>query len=219
MDVETLTARVSGIIQDTSFDSDDILGYFNKGLREIAGKVQVPDLIVVDTVETVLAQPWVTLPTEYMWALFHCASVTHDRIITSVYKKDSYRELLRLYPLLDDVGNVEYIGVRGSRLYYQPIPGTVETLSIQFHGKPTELADDDDEPDFLPYHLHEELMVNFAAKEIYGLIEDGIEGKKINYNKHNGAYLKALAEFSMFVGEDGQPYNMPDEDFESWIDV
>ena len=219
MDVETLTARVVRIVQDASFDSDDILDYFNKGLREIAGKIQIPDLIVVDTIDTVLAQPWVALPDEYMWALFHCASVTNDRIVTSVYKKDSYRELLRLYPLLDDVGNVEHIGVRGTRLYYQPIPGTAETLSIQFHGKPTELVLDADEPDCLPYHLHEKLLVSFAAKEIYDLIEDGIEGPKVNYNKHNGAYNKALAELSLFVGEDGQPYNMPDEDFESWVDI
>ena len=218
MNVETLTARVTRIIQDISFTDSDILDYFNKGLGMIAGRVKLPDLIVVDTVSTVLAQPWVALPAEYMWALFHCASITHDRIITSVYNKDSYRELLRLYPLLDDVGNVAHIGVRGTRLYYQPIPATIETLSIQFHGKPTVLVLPADEPECLSYHLHEDLLVNFVAKEIYDLIEDGIESKKINYNKYNNAFNKALGELALFVGEDGQAYNMPDEDFGSQTD-
>ena len=218
MNVEDLTARVTRIIQDKSFTDDDILDYFNKGLGKIAGIVKIPDLIVADTVDTVLSQPWVALPNEYMWALFHCASVTHDRTITSVYNKDSYRELLRLYPLLDDVGDVSYIGVRGTRLYYQPIPATIETLSIQFHGKPSNMTLPTDEPDCLPYHLHEDLLVNFAAKEIYNLIEDGIEDKKLNYNTYNNAFNKTLEELALFVGTDGQAYNIPDEDFGSSVD-
>jgi len=74
------------------------------------------------------------------------------------------------------------------------------------------------EPTCLPHHLHEDLLVSFAAKEIYDLIEDGVEDKKINYTKYNNAFNKALMELALFVGEDGQAYNMPDEDFESQTD-
>jgi hypothetical protein len=42
------------------------------------------------------------------------------------------------------------------------------------------LVDDTDTPDFIPEFLHREAIVNKAAEVAYNIIEDGIEGDKVN---------------------------------------
>ena len=81
------------------------------------------------------------------------------------------------------------------------------------------LAEGSDEPDCLPVHLQEALLVSFAAWKIFSLIEDGIEGPKVNTDRYDRDFHLALADLKVFLGdEDGEPVFVSDdiEDIEIW---
>ena len=77
------------------------------------------------------------MPSDYGRNLFFLVSSTNE-IEIELY--NSYAELLRIYPNLDDTNRVVGAAVRGNRLYYQGYPGTAETLVGYYHRTPYDMA-------------------------------------------------------------------------------
>ena len=141
---------VKEICQDTTFTSTRILSYLNQGTRQIAGgmllqypdRTQVmssplPDLVTNSSLTTSTTLPYISMPTDFGRNLFFLVSSTSE-IEIEVY--DSYTELLRMYPELDDTNRVIAAVVRGSRLYYQGYPSTAETLIAYYNRNPYDMA-------------------------------------------------------------------------------
>ena len=81
---------------------------------------------------------------------------------------------------LDLAGRVIGVAVYGSRLYFQRIPSTIETLRISFYEQPTAMTLTTSTPDCLPDHLATQLLLSYSCWKIEAQIEDGIDGHKIN---------------------------------------
>ena len=149
--------------------------------------------------EVTIKSPCVALPSDYGRRLFYVSSGSQDKRI-KIY--DSFHRLLRKYPLLDEDGDVSFVAVKGNFLYYQPIPGSAEALTLHYYRTPTEMSDDENTPDGIPSHLHERLLVNYAAKEILEMVETATKGKTLRSVKFEEKFKAAMTDLVAFIGPD-----------------
>lgn len=222
-----LIYRVSLIVQDSSFGDLAIKSFLNEGVQKIAGGVLLPDgrttpplpeLKSSAQVETSTSAAYIPLPSEsgntYHRGLFFVSSEDNDREVKIF---DSWIKFLTRYRFIDSAveniaGDVMSCCVRGSRLYYQRVPSTAETLNLHFYRRPVDMSAMNDQPDGIPLHLHYDLLASYAARELYDLIEDGVDGKKTNTNRHENRFTAACYELLRFVGpEDGRALTFEDE--------
>jgi len=215
-----LVEFVSDIIQDSSYSDATILKYLNRGIRQIAGGVfltypdrtqvfssALPNLLTSDTVSTD-ANPYVSLPTDFGRGLVAVASASADTLVTI---SESFAEFLDYYPTLDLSANVTMVAVRGTRLYYQGIPSASDTLTLHYYSTPTDLSLDADTPSCLPSHLHEELLVNYAAMKIYDQLEDGIDGAKVNTESYARRFNQAMLDLEASIEDAPRPVTFASE--------
>jgi hypothetical protein len=204
-----LVDYVADAIQDPSYLDATILKYINRGLKQIAGglfitypdRTQVfssplPNLLTSSTVATSTTLPYVSLPDDFGRNLIAVISAA-----TGIYVciEDSYAAFLSMYPSLNQSSSVTSVAVRGSRLYYQGIPTVSDTLTLHYYSVPDELEGASDVPDCLPSHLQEELLVNYAAMKIFDLIEDGIDGAKVNTQSYTAKFMSAMLNLEMSI--------------------
>jgi len=218
----SLISQVQEIIDDESFSPTQILGYLNRGVREIAGGVllprglwtpPLPDLRTSASVDTSTTYPYVALPTTagnaYHKKLFFCTS--EDQAL-EIKIFASWVKFLKRWPYLDDTGSVRGVCVRGASLYYQGKPSTAESLTLHYFRKPVDMTEMDDEPDGIPYHLQDKLLTSFAAKEIFALIEDDDSGRRPNAAHYSSKFMESAYELWLEIGnEDGQPVYFDNE--------
>ena len=199
MRLSDLIDEVISIVTDPSLSEPRITNLINEGYERIAARVTdpLPDLEKVDTVRTDTSLAYVSLPPDYHRNL----EVVYDQSQRQNLRVLKSFQLLSVeYPGLDQTGNIDCVAVMAnSRLYYQGIPATAHTLTLQYFKKPTEMVRDSQEPIALPSGLHYRLLVNYACKEIFSKIEDGMEGQKINTNYHSTEYEKAFIELENIV--------------------
>ena len=202
MDVGALITRVARVVQDASFDNDDILSYINEGLAAVAGEVPLPSLETQDTVATVVDQEWTELPEDFQ---------THLRFVYSQTRREKLTILSNLVRLREETvwpegGLVQRVAVSGGKLFYSPVPAESENLDLIYHSRPTPYEGDDAETDYIPAHIGPRILLAYACKEIYDLIEDGVDGAKINVQRWEQKYQEQLQELIMFLGP---LYNRP----------
>jgi hypothetical protein len=118
-----------------------------------------------------------------------------------VHIVDALTTFISKFQLLDEAPPVTHICIQGGELYYQGIPneGTSETLRFFYLRKPDVLEEDEDEPTCIPVFLHEDLIVNYVCAACFNLIEEGIDGAKINFNKYMTLYQEAQVKLQQFL--------------------
>jgi len=212
----TLSDDVLDIVDDPSYSYDDVLTLFNDCLVELAGELLLPELDTWVDIATDPNTDHVRLPVNYMKNLRYAHTTTYNRKL-KVY--GGLGQLYRLFSTLDQTGRVLGVCAQGRDLYYQRVPSSAETIRINYYRFPGRLETRFDKPDCLPYHLVKPLLLNYASKELFNLIEDGIEGAKINTEKHTKLYEIAKAKLLMFVGpEERDPIAIEDEiDWEAYL--
>lgn len=185
-----LIQRVEEIIQ-RSYDGS-IEAKINEGFDICASEVLLPALESEGTIDTD-ATGITALPDSWSYdrGLYSC-SYGDGNVVNVV---DSVSLLEKEYPgfrteLL--TGDVKICTVRAKKLVYYPIPSTTTTLTCGFYKEHTELNNLTDTPDELPKHLHYKLLCSFAAKEIFDIIEDGIDGSKVNTAIYSNKFKAAL---------------------------
>ena len=204
---QQLIESVQRKVRDASYGPDEILALLNRGLNEVAGwKNTRPEFglhgeILLPFLETVAA--WSTqedlanvdLPANYIKNMYMVNQPSNVPI--SIWS--SMRELLREWGgvLTNEGVNVEDVALMGDQLYYQPIPTEALTLLVYYYRKPSLLTLEDpngvtNTPYCLPEELQEDLLVNYAAMEIYDEIEDGLDGQKTQTANYAGRYQRAL---------------------------
>jgi hypothetical protein len=208
---------VAEIIQDPSFTDEDIGKHINHGCRRVCsgillpGKYAVspplPDLFTTDSIETAPAAGVVNLPDDYDRDL----AMVIDGDENSIPIEKSLRGFLQKNPIVKD-GDIHSCLAVGKRFMYRDIPTTAESLFIHYYRKPVDMEGEDDIPDGIPDSLQHNLLVPFAAKEIFKLLEDGISGPAVNTDKWTGLFHEAVYELGVFIGEDGEAYNMEGAD-------
>lgn len=205
MAIETATeinAEVETIIQDNSLGLSDTISYINKGLKEISGLILLPKLLETEnTVDTVISTAYASLPDDFQRNLHYCYSNTNN---TKIKVYGSLELLYSDFSRLDVGGRAVGVARRGDRLYYQRIPSSAETLRVHYYKYPTILTDGGNSPDCLPEFLVRPLMVNYVAKEIWKLKEDGEDGQMPNTKYYKDEFAGAMAELNKYVGPEGR---------------
>ena len=206
---QQLCDKVLRKIDDGSYSWQEVVDEFNRCLEHIAGKFDLYDLEHTQDVATDAGINRIAMPANYMKKLMMCRSITHNRPIAI---KNTVTNLFRAYSVLDQSGSVREVAVKGRELYYQRVPGSAETLRLVFYRYPTRLYKREDKPSCLPPHLIEPLLVNYACKEIFSEIEDGIEGSQVNTDRYTKKFVEAELELQTFLGpERREPVEFPEE--------
>lgn len=212
MDVTALTAAVTEILQDPSFTDPAILGHINQACLEIAGDFLLPDLIkegevVFDPTSKLRSCMVVAMPADFQHDIFDIWNATADK---SVDLRMTVNGLVKFYEgQLATTGDVRDVAVEGTRLFGLRVPAANQTVKFMYYSQPTALVNPTDEPDFIPPHLHEPLIVNHVLKRCYKTIEDGVEGQKVNTNYYDGALSIALARLEYIYPRNEQPKSRP----------
>ena len=149
--VKDVVQEIGEEIRDKSFGALRILRLVNRAQHYFAmghfpqlpgvAEISLPTLETTGTVTTVASTAFAALPTNFMKDLHSCYSSKGDRecgIFDSL-------ELLKAVtePNLDQAGTVHAVARVGSNLYYQGISATVDTLTIGYFRKPTDLEAND----------------------------------------------------------------------------
>ncbi len=190
---EQLIERVVKTVQDPSIDTDDILELLNEGLMIIASRVLLPDLETADTVDTVVDEIEVPLPSDYHRGLYDCQE---QDPYNPVVVLNSKRQMLATYGKLNYTGTVKHVCRVGFDLLYQPMPDEVRTLTISYYRMPTQLTESET-PEGLPVQFHRALF-HYATFQLFDDIEDGMEGQKVNTARHEGKFEALVAEIELF---------------------
>lgn len=214
--VTELISEVRDCALGASYDDQVYLKYLNRGQDRISGMVLLPDLGTSKEIETDPELPYVTLPTDFQRELQTIRSA-NSKAPVKIYR--SWMEFMKKYPDLDWTGAaVEVASVRARRLYYQPLVLATDTLTIYYYRLPTPMVALDDpgpldqtSPDGLPSHLADDLLVNFAAVEVWKLIEQD-DMQQSNVAKYAQRFNSAMADLLQFVSPpDGEPDYIRDE--------
>lgn len=202
-----LTEIVATIVQDTSLESL-IPTFLNQGQLEIAGGMDsafgdfltppLPKLLTIDTVDTVTDAAYVAMPTTFQRDLVFAAGEDNVEIDIG----NSWIEFMGSNPLLDRDGRIYEVIEQGDKLYYQSIPTASEEVTIHFYRLPVDMSADGDLPDGIPLKLQIPLLTNYACKELFNYIEDGIEDPQTNTKKHEALFARALKALEMSIPAD-----------------
>lgn len=207
-----LEKKVLDIVQDTAF-TGGVMPFINRGINYLAGSNNLAALDASDTVECTAAASSVDLPTNFMHGLY----LVDDgfRRIGDPNYYNEYARFRRYNQILGTPGVIFDVAVQGNtRLHY--VNSEDKTLNIRFFEKPTLLAHPGDAPTCLPEHLHEPLLVNFAAREIFNLIEDGVEDPKTNTKIYASLFSSYLQDLGMYTVDTDSPAYVQDEVTRIW---
>ena len=197
MRLSTLVERVEKVARLHSFIATGVKGYLNEAVLDAASQVLLPDLQSSENVRTHTNSYKVDMPDEYHRNLYFVSSDATDLEIKIFRTKTA---LLRDHPRLETTGDVEAVCVSEKALHYNPIPSTADTLTLHYYRQPVEMTADTDEPDGIPAHLQDKLLVNYALAKVFEPFEDNPLAAKLK-SKHEGAYYSALVDTKTFVGD------------------
>jgi len=197
MNTNEIIEKVVDAIEDDSFSPERILGFVNKGMGRVAAALPLPDLVGPHILEAESGGEFIALPEDYHSNLFWARNLTTDAHVEVVRPLTNF---LRRFPSVIHE-SVRWVCPHGSKLYFA---GSVFNTSPQqirvfYSSRPEELFLGDDIP-YIDPSFHEDLLVNFATAECYNLIETGIEGVKVNFNKFMGLYTLAIEDYKGMLG-------------------
>lgn len=193
-----LVDEVVDIVQDPKIGDARTKNLLNEGYLDSLYRTTepLPALETTGEARTTLDQAFTALPDDYLRNLEIVYCSTQDQRLTIL----GSLQLLKIkYPGLAKTGNIEHVAVSNRLLYYQGIPSTRRTLSLNYFCKPTLMSNERDEPTMLPENLHRRLLVNYACKELFSRIEDGMDGRKNNTAYHAAEYNKAFADLELWI--------------------
>jgi hypothetical protein len=207
--------RVSGIVQDPFYTGPMILDLLNEAQLSVAGGgdrphhlpllAPLPELSSSGTVTLAVDTQSVALPVTYHRNLFFVTDSSGYKLTLM----NSHTEFLTKYPKLEAGETRNYI-VKGLSLYYAP--AKAQDITVNFYRLPVDMTDDGtSEPDGVPVHLQERLLVSHVLYSIFAEIEDGMQGRKSNTDYWYSRHQAALTDLERMIGpEDREPMNISD---------
>ena len=180
MNLEQIIDEVRLIVQDESFfeDEEKIVARVNDAVLWACSQpyIEIPALKSLGSFTTVLGQANAVI--DGLSPTFGGNILRVGKPGTKLYK--SIEDLYDAYYPLDKVGPVEAVTVMGHVAWYQGIPEVAETVLLVLQADPEKLVDDEDVPTAIPEFLHMDLVVHGTVCRIYEMIEDGVDGEKVN---------------------------------------
>lgn len=196
MILDDIILSVTDKVQDDSFTEDAILNLINECRAYVAAEVDLPALQKSAALTTLATESSVALPANYLRNIYWVGSVGQKKRI-GTRPGDYYNMLtfLESYPVV--AGQIERVCVEGDTLLYNGMAD--DSLIIKYYAMPPAITDTMEEPSEIPAHMHRPLLVSYCCKEIFNEIEDGIEGQKVNTDKWEIEFAKAMMSLKTFV--------------------
>ena len=200
MTLEELTTEFTLIVQDDTF-SDSAVNYINEAFLQAAGQINLPDLKRVAVASTTVSQNFTSLAG--IGANFNgrLTKVNSETIAVFNSLEDMMDDITFCGKFLQDVGAVERIALEGRTLWYHPIPTVAENIQVVLYGNPVALVDDSDVPSEFIEYTHRNIGVHGAAMIAFSIIEDGIEGDKVNTAVHKIFFDDGVQKLREWVGK------------------
>ena len=201
MEVDAIVTEVEAIVQDTTYDATWIINKFNEALLLVATMCRIPGLQTPATVSAPIAATSVPMPKTFLHDLYLVTTPTYPE---GLLIAPNLKELIANSASIvnsdseEETGPVAMVALDGKTLNIRPIPEVAEDLTLYFYKLPTELAAGDSFPDYIPAILQKEIFQNYALKEAYLQIEDGIDGNSPNTQKYGGMAAVAMASLVAF---------------------
>jgi hypothetical protein len=172
-------------IKDASLQSK-IPGALNDAYKAAVNDVHIPDLKLFTTVDTVVGKSYLSLPDGVIGRLLYIGNAfgkfpLADRGLTELLEDD---------PGLLTLGSVWKVAQEGKQIWYISQPETAEVLYVLLYKEPPELVADGSTPSYLPSLLHRPLLVYKATSILFNIIEEGVEGEKVNTAAYENLYQK-----------------------------
>lgn len=194
-----MVLEVQNIIQDSTFDTS-IEGYINEAFLQASGRVNIPDLKRVGLAETVEGQMFTPL-----YGIDGGFSGRLSKVLdTSISRFNSIEDLLDTVMTesrdITEVGPVEYVALEGRTLWYFPTPEVAQTIQCILFNNPTVMEFEDESPNEFPEICHRNIGIHGACFLAFQIIEDGIDGDKVNTNHHFTMYEKGIVQLVEWIG-------------------
>ena len=201
MTLDDLVAKVVTGIQDPSFTEDDIIIWLNAGLLEATSLLCIPALQAQEIISLVpdgagdFPKSVILAPT-YSHDLFECRNTTASQPVAIRASSQILRELYE--GIANSNAFIESCACEGRELWVMPYPQKEQELIVRYYRHPSPMEDGEDIPEGIPVHLQNYVLVDFALKELWSLVEDGIDGKKVNTEFHTARYQFGMQLLSSF---------------------
>jgi hypothetical protein len=192
MNFEALKTGVKRRLQDTTYD-DFVGDWLNDVVEELVDEKRPPGFLGVVSVQTVLSQAYLNLPTAT------CSQVITLQVDSQEYHLMSFVDMFDIYPELDEVGSIEAFAVDGNVLYYQGIPSEVTDVTILCRRPVNKMVSAGDTPDGIPTYLHEKLLVSGAVLKGFDEIEDGGDVDEVMRLKMETRFVEGEAIFERWI--------------------
>jgi hypothetical protein len=189
-----IATEVAAIVQDTTYNESWIINKFNEALLLVATMCRIPGLQSIVPVSVLAAALSVAMPKTYLHDLYLVTTPTYPE---GVLIAPNLKELAANSDN-KQTGHVQMVAVDGKTLTLRPILEENEELTLHFYAKPKELAAGDLFPDYIPEILHKEIFQNYALKEAYTQIEDGLDGVMPNTQKYSALTAAAIGSLVTF---------------------
>ena len=193
--LQELINLVKTKVQDSSFDTPQILVLFNSCLRRSAYKANFPSLESTGTFKTNPLSNKVSIPSEWNFQRsLYAASVADGPKVTVLSSAGILFEKVPNFDTYIELGDIKFITYRAGELLYTPIPLVTTTVTCKFFKNPEPLVESDlkFEIELLPEALHESLLVNYATWKCYEDLESGVDGLKTNTAYYKNEFTEAL---------------------------
>ena len=194
MEVDTIARDVEETVQDAQYNATWAIGKFNECLLLLATMCRIPGLQMTAVVNVPVNETTAVLPKTFLHDLFLATTPTYPN---GILIAPNIKELTVSYSDMQK-GPVQSVCLDGKVLSFRPNPEIIEGVTLHFYGKPKELSAGDVFPDYIPEILHKEIFLNYALKEAYLKIEDGLDGVMPNTQKYNGLTTNGIAMLVAF---------------------
>jgi hypothetical protein len=183
-------------VKDSSLESR-IPGIVNDVLQEVVNEVHIPALKTLTTVGTVVGQSYTNLPDRMTGRLLFVGTETGKL----AQADGGLSELLEDDPTMSTTGDLSKVALEGTVLWYISQPLVVTNIVLLIYKEPLSLVADGETASCLPSYIHRDLLVYGAAKVLWNIIEEGIDGEKVNTAVYEGFYQKGLDKLRAWVGK------------------
>lgn len=200
MTLSEMRAEVVNIVNDDTYNGS-IDSYINEAFLQASGEVNLPDLKrigVATTAKDLLYVSLAGLRDGFNGRLSKLLDDTIERYDTVETMLSAISAQTRE---LTENGAVEMVALEGKTLWYFPIPQLPQRIFAVLFSNPPKLEADDDVPYAFPEVCHRNIGIHGAAMMHFALIEDGIEGEKVNTTYHAAMYARGVNQLKEWIGK------------------
>lgn len=198
MNLLKIRTEVALIVNDSRFSDADLDGYINEAYFAGVAAARLPEYKKLGSVIT-----------EVETNLISVLDQVEDfsgviRLLPSSGKSINKFETVEEFLDENETGvisvSVTDVVFAGTNLWYAPIPSVAETLPFFYYANPPALVGDADSVVLFPELIQRKIMIHGACIPCFNIIEDGVDGPKLNTEFHQKIHEEGLLELQVWNG-------------------